>query len=251
LNYAEQGDPNGIPIVLLHGITDSLHSFSRMMPLMDSKYHVYALDQRGHGDSDKPESGYEMKDFAADLIAFMDAKNIKKASIIGHSMGSFVAIQTAFQAPERVDRLMLIGSATTADNEVTRELRKTVDTLQDPVPVNFVREFQSGAVHAPLPNGFFEKAVAESMKVPARVWKAALAGCMSANLLEKLPKVTAVTLVIWGEKDAIFPRSEQDLLVNRLPKGMIQVYPVTGHSPNWEHPQQVVSNLSVFIPVSD
>jgi hypothetical protein len=53
------------------------------LPLMNAKYRMFALDQRGHGDSDRPASGYKFSDFAADVVAFMDAKNLKKAVVVG------------------------------------------------------------------------------------------------------------------------------------------------------------------------
>jgi pimeloyl-ACP methyl ester carboxylesterase len=72
LHYAEQGDPAGQPIILLHGYSDSWYSFSRVLPALAATYHIYALDQRGHGDSDRPAQGYGMPDFAADVVAFLD-----------------------------------------------------------------------------------------------------------------------------------------------------------------------------------
>ena len=76
LRYAEQGKKSGLPVILLHGYSDSSFSYSRVMPLMDEKYRVFALDQRGHGESDRPASGYKFADFASDVVAFMDAKNL-------------------------------------------------------------------------------------------------------------------------------------------------------------------------------
>ncbi len=65
LSYWEHGEAGGEPLVLLHGYTDSSFSFSRLMPLRDpGRYHAYALDQRGHGDSERPISGYSVDDFA-------------------------------------------------------------------------------------------------------------------------------------------------------------------------------------------
>ncbi len=58
-----------------------------MLPLIDKRFHIYAIDQRGHGDSDRPADGYEMSNFAADIVAFMDAKGIKTTTVVGHSSG--------------------------------------------------------------------------------------------------------------------------------------------------------------------
>src|SRR6186997_63820 len=84
LHYAEQGPARGEPIILLHGYSDSWFSFSRVLTPLARAKHVYALDMRGHGKSDKPGTGYHMRDLAADVVAFMDAKGIVRATVIGH-----------------------------------------------------------------------------------------------------------------------------------------------------------------------
>ena len=121
LRYREQGDPAGRPVILIHGITDSWFSFSRVLPGISKAHRVYALDLRGHGDSDRPAEGYSPRDMAGDVVAFMDALGIRRATLVGHSMGSFVAQQAALAVPERVAGLVLIGSATAVRNEVTLE----------------------------------------------------------------------------------------------------------------------------------
>jgi non-heme chloroperoxidase len=88
LHYAEQGDQAGEAIVFLHGYSDSWFSFSRILPLLSPEYHAFALTERGHGESDKPECCYTVDDFAADVDAFMDAVGIGKATLVGHSGGA-------------------------------------------------------------------------------------------------------------------------------------------------------------------
>jgi pimeloyl-ACP methyl ester carboxylesterase len=247
LRYAEQGDPSGQPVIMLHGYSDSWFSYSRILPLMDAKYHIYVLDQRGHGDSDRPASGYTFTDFAADVLAFMDAKGLKEATIVGHSMGSFVAQHVAARAPERVTRLVLVGSATTVRNDVVFELRRNVNGLQDPVPSKFVREFQSGILSQPVPEQFMERVISESLKLPARVWHAVMAGMIASDSRANLSNIKAPTLVIWGDQETVFPRSEQDALVSAIPGAVLKVYPKTGHSPNWEQPVEFAKDLKDFI----
>src|SRR5689334_13294603 len=74
MHYAEQGSARNQPIILLHGYSDSWFSFSRVLTPLARDGHVFALDLRGHGKTDKPASGYRMQDLAADVLAFMDAK---------------------------------------------------------------------------------------------------------------------------------------------------------------------------------
>jgi non-heme chloroperoxidase len=168
VHYAEQGEAGGKALLLLHGWPDSWFSFSRVMPLLAAKgCHVYALSQRGFGDSERPDSGYTINDFAADASAFMDAIGVSRATLVGHSMGSFVARRVVELYPERAARLVLIGSAVTAVNEVLLAVREEVRSLKDPVSPDFAREFQASTAYAPLPEPFFERIVVESLKLPA------------------------------------------------------------------------------------
>jgi pimeloyl-ACP methyl ester carboxylesterase/tetratricopeptide (TPR) repeat protein len=247
LRYAEQGDPAGQPVIMLHGYTDSSFSFSRVLPLFDRKYRIYVLDQRGHGDSDRPPSGYTMSNFAADVLAFMEAKDIKQATIVGHSMGSFVAQHVAVAAPERVTRLVLVASATTIRNNVVLELQQAVDGAGDPIPESFVREFQASTYFQPLPKDFVDRVIQESMKVPSHVWREAVKEMLSPASNVSLNKITAPTLIIWGDKETIFPRAEQDALVATIPNAVLKVYAETGHDPQWEKPEDFARDLQRFM----
>lgn len=91
LPYVEQGDPSGVPMLLLHGVTDSWHSFEPVLPHLPASIHAFALTQRGHGDANRPVGGYRPQEFAADVAAFMDALDIKQAVVAGSSMGSSIA----------------------------------------------------------------------------------------------------------------------------------------------------------------
>jgi pimeloyl-ACP methyl ester carboxylesterase len=247
LHYAEQGDLNGYPVVLLHGYTDSWFSYSRVLSALSANYHVYALDLRGQGDSERPASGYDLSDLAADVVAFMDANQLKRVSLVGHSMGSFVAQRVALIAPERIDRLVLVGSATTLRNNTVRELQQAINTLSDPVSEKFVRDFQTSTVYHPVPDDFIERVIAESLKPPARVWRALMTGMLAADYSSQLSKIKAPTLVLWGDKETIFPRSEQDAITKTLPSARLKVYAETGHAPHWERPEQFVKDVKDFI----
>jgi non-heme chloroperoxidase len=93
---------------------------------------------------------------------------------------------------------VLISSAVTPLKDVTRQLQAAVHELQEPVAEEFAREFQETNVYLPLPEAFFERAVAESLKLPARIWKSALDGFLAVDDAADLGRITVPTLLMWG-----------------------------------------------------
>ena len=91
-----------MPILFLHGWPDSWFSFSRVLSLLPERYHAFAVDQRGFGDSERPDRGYGIEDLAADVRRFLDAVAVERATVVGHSFGSFVARRVAVAYPDRV-----------------------------------------------------------------------------------------------------------------------------------------------------
>src|SRR5687768_9607856 len=84
LPYVERGDPAGVPVVFLHGYSDSWRSWELLLAELPDSIHAYAITQRGHGDADRPADGYRPQDLASDAAAFMDAAGIEAAVIVGH-----------------------------------------------------------------------------------------------------------------------------------------------------------------------
>ena len=194
LHYVEYGDPAGVALVFLHGWPDSWFSFSRVLPLLPD-VRAMALDQRGFGDSDRPDDGYSIPELASDVIAFMDALNIERAVLVGHSFGSFVARQTAIAYPSRVDGLVLIGTGFAASNPTTRELQRLLRELPDPIPTEFAREFQASTAYRPLPSEFFERIVVESLKIPPRLWRLAIDRLVEYDDVQQIGVFTAALFV--------------------------------------------------------
>lgn len=98
----------GTPLILLHGLSSQAHIFDRLAPLLAESFRVLVLDQRGHGDTAKPDEGYDFATIAKDLKAFLDAMKIKRAVIAGHSWGGSVALYFAAHYPERTRGLILM-----------------------------------------------------------------------------------------------------------------------------------------------
>jgi pimeloyl-ACP methyl ester carboxylesterase len=249
LPYVEQGDPSGVPMLLLHGFTDSWHSFEPVLPHLPASIHAFALTQRGHGDADRPSHGYRTRDFAADMVRFMDAVGLEAAILVGHSMGATNAQRFAIDHPERTLGLVLAASfATYRGNPVLVEFwESAVSRLQDPIDPVFVREFQASTLAQATPQPFLDFVVKESLKVPAHVWRKAFEGFLEDDFADDLKAIEAPTLILWGDRDALAPRRDQDIMLAAIPDAALIVYEGTGHAVHWEQPERLAADLVAFV----
>ena len=247
LQYVERGDPLGVPVLFLHGITDSWHSFEPVLPYLPASIRAFALSQRGHGDSGRPASGYHPRDFADDILAFMDALNLKQAVIAGHSMGSHIAQRFALDYPERIQGLALIASFFSfRGKQCVIELRDAVSDVTDPIDRDFALEFQQSTLAKEVPHTFLETVVEESRKAPARVWRAALEGLLETDNSVELYKIKAPTLIFWGDQDAYCPRSDQEAIQSAITGSHLLVYTGAGHALHWEFPDRFGADMVAF-----
>jgi non-heme chloroperoxidase len=166
LNFVEHGPNNGKPVLFLHGWPDSWFTYSRVLPLLPQNLRLLAVDLRGYGDSDKPESGYRISDLAGDVVAFLDALRIDRATLVGHSFGTFAARHIAISQPARVERQVLIGTGFPHASPVVQDLPSALRDLPDPMPMEFARDFQASTAYRPVPPEFFNRIVVESSSCP-------------------------------------------------------------------------------------
>jgi pimeloyl-ACP methyl ester carboxylesterase len=245
VQYAEQGPQTGDAILMLHGLTDTWFSFSPVLPLMPASLRVIAMDLRGHGGSDRRATGHTMDDLAQDAIQLLDALSIPRATVVGHSMGSFVARRIAALAPERVSLLVLVGAGANARNPVLTELKLGIDGLEDPAVPAFAAEFQNSTVHTPLPAEFMERVIADSSRMPAALWKSLIAGMMDYRAAER--DIKCPTLILGGDRDSVFSRAEQEELGRLIPGATVRIFTDIGHATHWENPEGVVRELTAFV----
>jgi pimeloyl-ACP methyl ester carboxylesterase len=236
--------------LFLHGWPDSWFTFSRVLPLLPATLRAIAFDQRGFGESDKPQSGYAIADLATDAVALLDALDIERATLVGHSYGTFVARQIAALQPQRVTSLVLIGTGHSTHTPVTEGLHAAVRDLPDPIPEPFAREFQASTAYRPLPPEFFDQIVVESLKIPARLWPVQVDALMEHDAVASLGKLRAPALLLWGDHDALFSREDQDRFLAAVPSARLKVYDETGHCPNWERPEDVAADIAAFVQSS-
>jgi len=248
LAYVEAGDPKGEPVLLLHGFTDSSRSFLPMVPYL-SRYQLLIPDQRGHGTSDAPECCYGASQFAYDARLFLDALGVKRASVVGHSLGSMIAISLAAEYPERISKIVLIGS--TALVPVKRgdwlyDNAAAVNGKLDP-STQFAKDWHPANQPTKVDPEFAEAINDEIMQIPGHVWRGVMRELSYVPVGRHAPDVKAPVLVISGGKDSLFPPEHHQSLLKAFPHAEAKVFAELGHNPNWEQPDAVASAIDRFL----
>jgi pimeloyl-ACP methyl ester carboxylesterase len=243
--YAEQGDADGVPVVFLHPYADSHRFFELALPYVPAGIHAYLPTQRGHGDADKPPSGYSLEELSGDVAAFLDVVGVGRAVVVGHSSGGYVAQRLAVDHPDRVLGLVLVGVPRSLHGR-RAPFADTVEVMQDPVDPALVRQvLGTFPLIGPVPAAFVDAMIAESAKVPVGVWRTALAELTAAVPPTETATITVPTLILWGEHDEVL-RNEQEALAAAIPGSQRIGYPDTGHLIVWERPQQVAADIAAF-----
>jgi non-heme chloroperoxidase len=248
LPYVEQGDPQGTPVVFLHGFTDSWRSWEHVLPLLPDSIRAIAVTQRGHGDAERPTSGYRLEDYAADVANLIVDLGLSRAFLVGHSMGAWVAERVAIDHPHRVLGTLLVGAiGPGAQNEVIVALAEEAAALSDPIDPAYAREFQLGTTERPLAAEQLDTFVGESLKVPARIWKETAAGFLEIDLMADLGGIASPTLLVYGDCDNFVGAAEQERLTAAIRRSRRVVYEGIGHAVHWDDPERFAAELVAFV----
>jgi pimeloyl-ACP methyl ester carboxylesterase len=244
--YLEQGDPQPAAVLLLHAWVESSACFDRLLQAVPPTLRVFAMDQRGHGDADKPADGYALVNFAEDIEAFMDAVGLQSAVLLESSSGGYVAQQVAVQVPHRVDGLVLVGAPRSLQGRPA--FADEVDRLTDPVDPSWVEESLTWFPrYHHVPDWYIKDRIRDGLRVPAHVWMVGFAGLTAAVPPSESGTITAPTLIIWGERDELLPLQDGCLLAAAIRGSRLIVYEDTGHLVLWEQPERVATDLADFI----
>jgi pimeloyl-ACP methyl ester carboxylesterase len=245
LQYVEQGGPAGIPVLLLHGATDSWRSFEPVLPHLSASIHAFALTQRGHGDASRPPVGYRYADYAADLVALMDIIGLGSALVVGHSMGRAIAQRFAIDFPGRALGLVLMGAFDgEARNPVVVEIAEAVATLTDPVDAGFVREFQVSTLAQPVRRRSRDRRPGKPQS--SGVGLARFRRILEDDVAAELGKISVPTLVISGDRDGFAAPDIVEARAQDIAGAQFVVYHGAGHALHWEEPARFAADLSAF-----
>jgi pimeloyl-ACP methyl ester carboxylesterase len=257
LAYIDMGNRSGPAVVLIHGYTDNARDWVPMLPYLSKRYRMILVDIRGHGQSSKPECCYSRLDFAYDIKLLLDALGVRKADIVGHSLGSIIAQTFAEYWPELTAHVVLISSTggTPPDHpkkppqfDFAAEIRK----LKEPIDADSPFMIAWWDSPTPVDPDFIRRQRKDAAGIPLRVWLAVLDEALPANnafadLQATLPRLKAPTLLIWGSKDPIMEEDVRQSLRNALPNAKVKIFDGLGHNPFWEDPRGVAEVINTFL----
>lgn len=253
LAYVQLGDPQGVPVVLIHGYTDSDLDWAPLVPYLSKHFRLVLIDLRGHGASSKPECCYTRLDFAYDVKLLLDALGIERADIVGHSLGSMIAQTFAEYWPPRTRRVVLISSTGgpppgSRPRKPEFDYAAAIRRLHEPIDPDsaFMKEWWASP--KPVDPQFLRRQRRNAAGIPLQVWLAVLdQGLVDSDLQRTLPRLRAPTLLIWGSADPIMEPPVRQTLRRALPHAKVVIFPGLGHNPFWEDPRACATVINQFL----
>ena len=260
---------SGPVLILVHGITNSSASWEPVRKQLARRFTVLAPDLLGHGDSAKPRGDYSLGANASLLRDFMLALGHQRATIVGHSLGGGIAMQMAYQFPERVERLALVASGGLG-RQVTPVLRavalpgaELVLPLLASRPLVDAGALVGGWIErlglrvgsdiAAMAAGFASLQDIEARRAFVHTARSVIdISGQRVNATDKLYLAEAVpTLILWGEKDPIIPARHGIRAHELMPGSRLQIFPGAGHFPHHDDPLGFVAAITDFVDTTE
>ena len=245
--WEERGD--GAPLLLIQGLGYGRWSWEPLVPGLADRYRVLWFDNRGIGDSDKPEGPYTARLMADDARQVLDEAGVERAHVLGASLGGMIAQEVAAGTPERVDKLVLCcttpgGAATVPMPDVTVQLFAEAATLAPDVAL---RRFVVNALGANPPEELVEELYQLRLANPPDPagWQAQAAAGLTFAGVDAA--INAPTLVLTGTEDNVVDHRNADVVAARIPGARVERLSGAGHLFFWEQPDACVRIISEFL----
>jgi pimeloyl-ACP methyl ester carboxylesterase len=256
---------SGPPLVLIHGIGDNSETWEHVIPTLAKRHLVIAPDLLGHGKSDKPRADYSVAAYANGVRDLLGVLGVQRATLVGHSLGGGVAMQFAYQFPERTERLVLVGSGGSGP-EVSSVLRMLTlpgaqavllllrlpwARLQVSAAVSVLRMLNTAlGADAPdllrvvdaLPDATSRAAFIRTLRAVAD-WRGQVITMLDrCYLTQGMP-----TLLIWGTRDAVIPVAHAYRAHAAMPGSRLELFEGAGHFPFHTDPIRFVNMVEQFL----
>ena len=256
---------SGPLIVLIHGITGSSAQWIPVMDVLRDRYTLFAPDLLGHGESAKPRGDYSLGAYASGIRDLLIGLDSERATVVGHSLGGGIAMQLAYQYPERCGRLVLMSSggigqevhpllraASLPGSEIVLPLITHARLLKAGAALGRalgVIGLQAGADIAEGARGYASLNDREARAAFVHTIRAVIDPTgQRVSALDRLYLAEALpSLILWGENDRIIPSHHAEIAHDAMPNSRIELIEGAGHFPQMTHPIRVARVLAAFI----
>jgi len=255
---------DGPPLLLIHGISDSSATWSPVIPLLAERHLVIAPDLLGHGDSDKPRADYAVGAYACGMRDLLSVLGIDRVTVVGHSLGGGIAMQFAYQFPERCERLVLVGSAGVG-REVHPLLRLASAPIAEPGLALFTAGPVRSAVRAAAPllrlglrlGKDFDYVLDRYQGLTSPTARMAFLRTLRAGVDLRGQVITMLdrcyltagmpTLILWGAQDHVIPVKHAFAAHQAMPGSELEIFENSGHFPHRDEPERFVKAVEAFL----
>ncbi|MDR2178785.1 MAG: alpha/beta hydrolase [Synergistaceae bacterium] len=248
--YETYGQSSHLPLFAVHGLYGSHIIFRSLAEAIQDKFYVIAYDARGHGESGKPAE-YTLADHGHDLLALIEAFGYEKSSVLGYSMGSYIALQAAVLDSKHIDKLIPI--VTKGHGKTSSVLRYLTSKGVDPSKLDYnqVLEEVQGALWCPdtpqtLRDQVF-KAEAEIPKLTPQEMAAVDKALHNFDLRPDLHKITAPTLLISAQYDGLNPPDVGQEVAKLIPNATFEIFDKSGHMLIYEETDRLAKWICEFL----
>jgi triacylglycerol lipase len=235
IHYIEAGD--GPPLILLHGLGGSSGDWVLSVSMLSQKFRVIVPDQVGFGQSDKPFIRYRIGTYVDFLDRFLTELKVPRASLIGNSLGGWVAASYALAHPERVERLVLVDAAGFAlpANFDMAQLKGLNPSTREGIRLLIGRAFYNAALFGS--DDFLDSALTLRIRTGDGHTIDSLLDVIrnrEESLDNRLGAVRQPTLILWGRQDGIVPVTDGERFQREIPGARLVVFEQCGHLPQVE-----------------
>lgn len=227
INYAETGNPKGLPVVILHGWGCNHSTVRSIASCLEDGMKVVSLDIPGHGKSDEPKEVWGTADFARFLIKFIEALGLENVSLLGHSFGGRTSIAAASMEPVgRFWKIVLVDSAGIKPKRSLNYYYKVYryKTLKKMALMILGKEKGQKLIEKQL-----RKSASADYQAASPKMRAIMSKCVNEDLRNQMHKIQTPTLLIWGENDTATPLSDAKIMEKLIPDSGLVNFPNCGH----------------------
>jgi 3-oxoadipate enol-lactonase len=248
VHYSLAGGAGAPPLVFIHSLGTDLRIWDGVVHALGSDRAIVRYDLRGHGLSDCPSGPYRLADFVADLRGLLDHLGIRRAVLVGISIGGLVAMEYASRHPDGVRSLVLadtaarIGTAAQWRERIEAVRRTGLERLAaTALEMWFTESFRAG--ESARVRGYGNLLA----RTPAEGYVASCAMLAESDLAERARTIRAPALVITGEEDRVTPPEQGRALAALLPGARFEAIPGAAHLPCIERPERMASEIDRFL----